>query len=108
MQKKKKNLNDSDNHDGVIPHLEQCILEWKIKWALGSITKIKASRSDGIPIELFEILKDDAVKGLHKFGKLSSGHRSGKSQFSFQSQRKAMPTDVQGTTQFHSFHMLAR
>ena len=68
----------------------------------------KASGGDAIPAELFQVLKDDAVKGLHKFGKLSSGHRSGKSQFSFQSQRRAMPTDVQGTTQLHSFHMLAR
>ena len=61
----KKDLNDPDNHDGVITHLELDILECKIKWALGSITTNKASGSDGIPVELFQILKDDAVKVLH-------------------------------------------
>ena len=60
----KKDLNDPDNHDGVITHLEPDILECKVKWALGSITKDKASGGDGIP-ELFQILKDDAVKVLH-------------------------------------------
>ena len=55
----------SDNHDGVIPHLEPDILECKVKWALGSITTNKASRGDGIPVELFQIPKDDAVKVLH-------------------------------------------
>ena len=58
-------LNDSDNHDGVITHLEPDILECEIKWALGSITTNKASRGDGIPVELFQIVKDDAVKVLH-------------------------------------------
>ena len=61
----KKDLNDPDNHDGVITHLEPDILECKVKWALGSITMNKASGHDGIPIELFQILKDDAVKVLH-------------------------------------------
>ena len=61
----KKDLNDPDNHDGVITHLEPDILEWDVKWALGSITKNKASRCDGIPAELFQILKDEAVKVLH-------------------------------------------
>ena len=61
----KKGLNDLDNHNGVIPHLEPDILECEIKWALGSITMNKASGSDGIPVELFQILKDDAVKVLH-------------------------------------------
>ena len=61
----KKDLHDPDNHDGVIPHLEPNILECEVKWALGSITTNKASGSDGIPVELFKILKDDAVKGLH-------------------------------------------
>ena len=60
----KKDLNDLDNHDGVIPHLEPDILECKVKWALGSITTNKASRGDGIPVELFQIPKDDAVKVL--------------------------------------------
>ena len=61
----KKDLHNPDNHDGVITHLEPDILECKVKWALGSITTNKASRGDGIPVELFQILKDDAVKVLH-------------------------------------------
>ena len=98
----KKDLHDPDNHTGVITHLEPNILECEVKWALGSITMNKASGGDGIPVELFQILKDDAVKGCTqyagKFGKLSSGHRTGKGQFSFQSQRKAMPKNVQATS----------
>ena len=61
----KTDLHDPDNHDGVITHLEPDILECKIKWALGSITTNKATGSDGIPVELFQILKEDAVKVLH-------------------------------------------
>ena len=61
----KNNLHDPDNHNGVIIHLEPDILEGEVKWALGSITMNKASRGDGIPVELFQILKDDAVKVLH-------------------------------------------
>ena len=61
----KKDLHDQDNHDGMITHLEPDILECEVKWALGSITTNKASGSDGIPVELFQILKDDAVKVLH-------------------------------------------
>ena len=72
----------------------------------------KASVHDGIPVELFQILKDDAVKVLHsvcqQIWKLSSGHRTGKGQFSFQSQRKAMPENVQTTAQLQSSHMLAK
>ena len=71
----------------------------------------KASEGDRIPVELFQILKDDAVKVLHlvgKFGKPSSGHMPEKGQFSFQSQRKAMPKNVQTTAQSHSSHMLAK
>ena len=108
----KKDLHDPDNHDGVITHLEPDILECEVKWALGSIITNKASGGDGIPVELFQILKDDAVKVLHsicsKFGKLSSGHRTGKGQFSFQSQRKAMLKNAQTTTQLHSSHMLVK
>ena len=108
----KKGVNDLDNHNGVITHLEPDSLECEVKWALGNITMNKASGGDGIPVELFQILKDDAVKVLHssasKFGKLSSGHRTGKVQFSFQSQRMAMPKNVEITVQLHSFHMLAR
>ena len=61
----KKELHDPDNHDGVIYHLEPDILECEVKWALGSITTNKASGGDGIPVELFQILKDNAVKVLH-------------------------------------------
>ena len=61
----KKGLNSPDNHDGVVTHLEPDILECEVKWALGSITTDKASGGDGIPVELFQILKDDAVKVLH-------------------------------------------
>ena len=87
-------LHNSDNHDGMITHLVPDILECEVKWALGSITTNKASGGKGIAVELFQILKDDALKVLHsvcKFGKLSSAHRARKGQFSFQSQRKAMP-----------------
>ena len=61
----KKDLHDPDNHSGVITHLEPDILKCKVKWALGSITMSKASGGDGLPVELFQILKDDAVKVLH-------------------------------------------
>ena len=61
----KKDLHDPDNQDGVIPHLEPDTLECEVKWALGSITTNKAGGSDGIPVELFQILKDDAVKVLY-------------------------------------------
>ena len=108
----KKELHDPENHNGGITQLEPDILEWETKWALGSITTNKASGGDGIPVELFQILKDDAGKMLHqydsKFEKLSSGHRTGKGQFSFQSQRKTMPKNAQTTGQLHSFHMLVK
>jgi len=94
----KKDLHDPDNHNGVITHLEPDILKCEVKWALGSITMNKASGGDRIPVELFQILKDDVVKCCteyaRKFGKLSSGHRTGKGQLSLQSQRKAMPKNV--------------
>ena len=108
----KKDFHGPDNHDGVIIHQEPDILECEVNWALGSITTNKASGSDGIPVELFQIPKDDAVKVLHsmcqQFGKLSSGHRTGKGQFSFQSQRKAMSKNAQSTTRLYSSHTLAK
>ena len=61
----KKDLHDPDNHDGVITHLEPDIMECEVKWAIESITMNKASGGDGIPVDLFQILKDDTVKGLH-------------------------------------------
>ena len=63
-----KDLRDPDNHDGMITHLEPDILKYKVKWALGSITMNKASGGDGIPVQLFQILKDGAVKVLHSIG----------------------------------------
>ena len=88
----KKDLHNPDNHSGVITDLEPDILECEVNWALESITMNKASGGDRIPIELFQTLKDDAMKVYtqyaSKFGKLSSDHRTGKDQFSFQYQRK--------------------
>ena len=104
----KKDLNDPDNHNGVITH----ILECEVKWALESITMNIASGGDGLPAELFQILKNDAVKVLHsicqQISKLSRGYRTGKGQFSFQSQRRAMPKNVQSIAQLYSFHTRAR
>ena len=104
----KKGLNDPDNHDGVVTHLEPDILECEGKWALGSITMKKASGGDRILAELFQILKD--VKVQHsirqQIGKLSSGHRTGKGQFSFQSQSKAVPKNYHMIQQFHSWIFL--
>ena len=103
----KKDLNDPDNHDAVVTHLEPDILEHEVKWALGSITMNRASGGDGIPAELLQIPKADAVKVPHSaFRKLSSGHKTGNGQFSLQSQRRAMPKNIQSTTQLCSFHIL--
>ena len=108
----KKDLHDPDNHDGVITHLEPDIQECEIKWALERITTNKVSGGGRIPVEPFQILKDDAVKCCtqyaSKFEKLISGHRTGKGQFSFQSQRKAMPKNAQTTARMHSSHMLVK
>ena len=108
----KKDLYKQDNHDGVITHLEPDILECEVKWALGSITMNKASGGDGIPVELFQILKDDAVKVLHSIcqqtWKTQQWPKDWKGQFSFQSQRKAMPKNAQTTTPLHSSHMLVK
>ena len=107
-----KYLHNPDNHDNLITHLEPDILEHKVKWASGSITMNKASGGDGIPVELFQILEDDAVKVLHaicqQIGKLSSGHRTGKVQFSFQFQREAIPKNAQTTALLHLSHMLVK
>ena len=107
----KKDLQNPDNHGGVITHLEPDILECEVKQALGSIIINKASGGDGIPADLFQVLKDDDVKVLQivsKFGKFSNGHRTGKGQFSFRSQRKAMPKNAQTTAQLLSSHTLAK
>ena len=108
----KKDLHDQDNHDAVITHLEPDILEYEVKWALESITMNKASGGDGIPVELLQILKDDAVKVLHaicqQIWKTQQWPQDWKSQSSFQSQRKAMPKNAQTTTQLHSSHTLVQ
>ena len=96
----------------MITHREPDILECEVKGASKSIPTNKASGGDEIPVELFQILKDDGVKGCtqsaSKFQKLSSGHRTGQGQFSFQSQRKAMPKNAQTTAQLHSSHTLVK
>ena len=109
----KTDLHDPDNHNAEITHLETDILS--VKWALGSITMDKASGGDGIPylaFQIFQILKDDAVTVLHsicqQIWKTQQWHRTGKGQFSFQSQRKAMPKNAQTTSQLHSSHKLAK
>ena len=102
----KKGLNDPDNHDGVITHLQSDILECEVKWVLGSVTTNKATGGDGISAKLFQIL-NDAVRVLHsicrEIWKNSSGHRTGKGQFSFQTQRRAVPKNVQITKQCTHF-----
>ena len=99
-----KGLSDPDNHNGEVTHLEPDILECEVKWALGSIAMNKAGGGDGIPAELFHIQKMILLKCCtqyaSKFGKLSSGHRIGNGQFSFQSQRNAIAKNVQTTIQF--------
>ena len=107
----KRDLHGTDDHNGVITHLQSDILECEVKWALGSISTNKASGGDGFPVELFQILKDDALKVLHsicqQIWKTQQWPRTGKGQFSFQSQRKALTKNVQTTAQLHAFHMLA-
>ena len=105
-----KGLYNPDNHNGVITHPEPDILECELKWVLGSITMNKASGGDGIPAELVKILKYDVLKCytqyVSKIGKLNSGHRTGKGQFSSQSQRRRIPKNAQTTIQLCSFPML--
>ena len=106
-----KGLNDPNNHEGRVTHLELDILEYEVKGALASITTNKASEGDGISAELFQSLKDD-VKVLHsicqQIWKTQQWPMTGKGQFSFQSQRKVIPKNVQTTTQLHSFLMLEK
>ena len=108
----KKDLHDPDNHDGMITHLEPDVLECEVKWALGSITMNKARGGDGIPVELFQILKYDAVKVLHsicqQIWKTQQWPQDWKGQFSFQSQKKAMPKKAPTTAQLQSSHTLAK
>ena len=106
----KKDLHDPDNHDDVITNLELDILECEVKWALGSITTNKASGGDKIPVELFQILKDDAIKVLYSIcqqnWKIQQRPQDWKWSVSLQYQRKAMLKHVHTTTQLHSSHTL--
>ena len=108
----RKDLHDPDNHNGILTHLKPDILECEVKWALGSITTNKASRGNGIPVELFQILKDDAVKVLHsicqQIWKTQQWPQDWERSVFIQSERKTMPKNVQTTAQLHSFHTLTR
>ena len=108
----KKDLHDTDNHDDVIIHLEPDILECEVKWALGSITTNKASGGDEFPVELFQILKDDAVKVLHsicqQIWKTQLWPQDWKRSIFILSQRRAMRKNVQNNALLHSFHTLAK
>ena len=108
----KKGLHNPDSHDDVITNLEPDILECEVKWALESITMNKSSGGDGIPVELFQILKDDALKVLHSVcqhvWKTQQWPQDWKRSVSFQSQRKAMPKNAQTTAQLHSSHKLVK
>ena len=108
----RKDLHDPDNHNSVIAHLEPDILEHEVKWALESINTNKASGGDGIPVELFQILKDDAVKVLHsicqQIWKTQQWLQDWKRSVFIPIPQKAMPKNVQTTAQFHSSHILAK
>ena len=103
----KKDLHNPDNHNGVITHLGPDILECEVNWAIGSITMNKASGGDGIPVELFQILKDDAMKVLH-----SICQQIWKTQQWLQDWRRSVfipiPKNAQATTKVHSSHMLVK
>ena len=108
----KKDPHYLDNHNGVITHPEPDILECEVKWVLGTITTNKASGGDGIPVELFQILKDDAVKVLHsicqKIWKTQQWPQDWKRSVFIQSLRKAMPKNTQTTAQLYSSYMLVK
>ena len=108
----KKDLHDPDNHNGVITHLEPDILECEVKWALESITINKASGGDGIPVELFQILKDDAVKVLHsicqQIWKTQQWPQDWKRSVFILIPQKGNAKNAQTTAQLHSSHMLVK
>ena len=108
----KKNLHDPDNHDGVITHLEPDFLECKVKWALGSITMNKASGGDGIPAELFQTPKDDAVKVLHsicqQIWKTQQWPQDWKRSVFIPIPKKGNAKNIQTTAQLQSSHTLAK
>ena len=106
----KKDIHDPDNHDGMITHLEPDILEWEVKWALGSIMTYKASGGDGIPVGLFQILKDDAVKALHsidlKIWKTQQWPQQWKRSVYIPIPKKGNAKNAQTIAQLYSSHML--
>ena len=108
----KKDLHDPDNHDGVITYLEPDILECEVKWALGSVSMNKASGGDGIPLELFQILKDDAVKVLHsicpRIWKTQQWPQDWKRSVFIPIPKKGNAKNAQTTSQLHSSHMLVK
>ena len=108
----KKDLHGPDNHDGVITHLETDILECKVKWALGSITTNKTGGGDGIPAELFQVLKDDAVKVLHsicqQIWKTQQCPQDWKRSVFILISKKGNAKNAQTTTQLHSSHTLVK
>ena len=108
----KKDLNNQDDQDGVITHLETDILECEVKWALGSITTNKASGGDGIPVELFQILKDDAVKVLHSIGqqiwKTQQWPQDWKRSVLIPIPKKGNAKECSNSRTLHSSHMLVK
>ena len=108
----KKDFHDPDNHDGVITHLEPDILECEVKWALESVTMNKASGGDGIPVELFQILKDDAVKVLHsicqQIWKSQQWPQDWERSVLILIPKKGNAKNGQTTTELHSSHMLVK
>ena len=108
----KKDIHDPDNHNGVITHLEPDILECAVKWALGSITTNKARRGDGIPVELFQILKDDAVKVLHsicqQIWKTQQWPQKWKMSVFIPIPKKGNVKEYSTTAQLDSSHMLVK
>ena len=108
----KKDINDPDNHDGVINHLEPDILKYEVKGALGSITTNKTNGGDGSPVELFQILKDDAVKVMQsifqQIWKTQQWPQDWKRSVFIPIPKKSLPKNAQTTVQLHSFHTLAK
>ena len=104
----KKDFHDPDNHDGVITHLDPIILECKVKWDLGTITMNKASGGDGIPVELFQILKEDAVKVLHSICQQIWKTQQWPEDWKRSIQRKVMPKNAQTSAQLHASHTLVK
>ena len=107
-----KDLHDPENHDGVITHLEPDIPECEVKWALGSISTNKASRGDGVPVGLFQILKDDAVKVLHsicqEIWKIQQWPQDWKRSVFIPIPKKGNAKNVQTIEKLHSSHMLVK